>query len=255
MAISMLLAAVLTSAVGQDPQFGDFPEKGRSQPKPISVLVFSKTAGFRHDCIPVAHDAIQKMCDGLKWTAEHTEDATVFNPVSLQRFDVVIFECTTGDCLNNEQQTAFEGFVKNGGGYVGIHAASDTEYDWPWYGKLVGAWFKSHPAIQEAVTKVEDRNDPSTRMLPEFWKRRDEWYSFRSNPRGQVHVLASLDESTYQGGGMGDHPIMWKHEYGGGRAWYNAMGHVKETYADPLFMQSLSKGIEWAAGKSKRKAR
>lgn len=251
MITAALLAIVHAGSACQGFQGDDFFPAHQTK-KPISVLVFSKTAGFRHDSIPNAHEAIQRICDGQKWTAEHTEDAATFTPEKLGRFDVVIFACTTGDVLNNEQQAAFESYVKKGGGYVGIHAASDTEYDWPWYGGHVGAYFKSHPAIQQATVKIEDPNHPTMKMLPKEWVRTDEWYSFRANPRKDVHVLASLDESTYQGGGMGDHPIAWCHERNGGRAWYNAMGHTKETYADPLFLKCLTEGIRWASAKSKR---
>lgn len=245
---TVALLAVLAAT-----QLGDYPSFERQAPKKLSVLVFSKTAGFRHDCIPDAHACIQKICDEEKWTAAHTEDAAEFSAESLDKFDAVVFECTTGDVLNDAQQAAFEGFVKSGGGFVGVHAASDTEYEWPWYGQLVGAYFKGHPAIQPATILVEDRKHPTTKMLPEQWKRTDEWYSFRSNPRQKVHVLAALDEKTYQGGTMGDdHPIIWCHEFGGGRAWYTALGHVKESYTEPLFVASLKEGIRWAAGKSRR---
>jgi type 1 glutamine amidotransferase len=246
---AIALLALLASA-----QFDEFPAPARHAAKSLNILVFSKTAGFRHDCIPDAHAAIQKVCDAQKWTATHTEDSGVFVPGNLKNFDVVVFECTTGDVLNDAQQAAFEAFVKNGGGYVGVHAASDTEYDWPWYGRLVGAYFKGHPAIQPATILVEDRKHPSTKMLPHPWKRTDEWYSFRSNPRQEVHVLACLDDNSYKGGTMGsDHPIMWCHDFGGGRAWYTAMGHVKESYTEPLFMSSLQEGIRWASAKSRRK--
>ncbi len=191
------------------------------------------------------------MCirDRNRFAVDATEDPAVFTPENLGRYRVVLFLSTTGDILDAGQQAALEGFIKRGGGFVGVHAATDTEYDWPWYGKLVGAQFSSHPHIQDAVIRVEDRTHPSTRMLPAFWVRHDEWYDFRSNPRGSVRVLARLDETTYQNGKMGaDHPIIWYHEYDGGYSWYTAGGHTKESFSEPLFQAHLLGGIEWAAG-------
>src|SRR5690606_18918756 len=165
--------------------------------------------------------------------------------------EAVVFLSTTGDVLNDEQQAAFEAYIQDGGGYAGIHAASDTEYDWPWYGDLVGAYFDSHPAIQEATVEVEDHAHPSTAHLPQEWVRTDEWYNFQDNPRGDVHVLAALDEETYDGGGMGaDHPIAWCHDYDGGRAWYTGGGHTSESFTDPEFVQHLLGGIQTAAGQA-----
>ena len=162
----------------------------------------------------------------------------------------MVFLSTTGNVLDDAQQKAFEEYIRAGNGWVGIHAAADTEYEWPWYGKLVGAWFKGHPRNQQATVNVEDRTHRSTAMLPAEWKRLDEWYSFRSNPRSDVHVLASLDEKSYdpEKVPMGDHPIAWYHEFDGGRAWYTALGHTKESYAEKPFLEHVREGIEWAAG-------
>jgi hypothetical protein len=162
---------------------------------------------------------------------------------------VVVFLNTTGDVLDAAQQQAFERFIEDGGGYVGIHSASDTEYDWPWYGNLVGAYFKTHPAIQEAVVRNEAKDHPSMAGWPDALKRTDEWYVYRTNPRSVkgMLILASLDESSYQGGGMdGDHPTTWCHEVGKGRAWYTGGGHTKESFAEPLFRSHLKGGVEWA---------
>ena len=219
---------------------------------PISILVFTKTAGFRHDSIPVAKRCVYTICQREGWKVAFTEDPSWFKPNVLRQFDGVIFLLTTGDVLDDAQQAAFERYVRSGKGYVGVHAASDTEYDWPWYGKLVGAYFKGHPAIQEAIVKIEDAGGPGTRHAPNPWKRTDEWYNFRTNPRGQVRVLASVDESSYKGGDMGaDHPVVWCHEYDGGRSWYTAMGHTKESYSEPAFVQMFSEGISWACQRKK----
>ena len=215
---------------------------------PASVLVFSKTAGFRHDSIPTGVQAIRDLGAANNLTVEATEDAGAFTASNLARFDAVVFLSTTGDVLDAGQQAAFEAFVGSGKGYVGIHAAADTEYDWPFYGNLVGAYFQQHPAIQPARVVVEDRAHPATAHLGTEWTRTDEWYSFRANPRPNVHVLAALDESTYAGGGMGDHPIMWCQNVAGGRSFYTGFGHTVESYADPALRQVLLGGIRWAAG-------
>lgn len=215
---------------------------------PLRVLVFSKTAGFRHDSIPVAVEAVKTLATAKRFEVESTEDATAFNAANLAKFKVVIFLLTTGDALNDEQQTAFENWYRKGGGWVGVHSASDTEYGWEWFGRLVGAYFMSHPAVQNADVHIEDSGHPTMRGLPKRWQRRDEWYDFKSNPRRQVRVLATLDETTYQGGKMGaDHPTIWCHEYDGGRAWYTAGGHTNESYAEPLFIGHLYEAIRWVS--------
>jgi type 1 glutamine amidotransferase len=212
------------------------------------VLVFSKTAAFRHSSIGVGITAIQQLGAANGFTVTATEDATQFTTANLAQFQAVVFLSTTGDVLNAAQQTAFEGYIAAGGGYVGVHAAADTEYDWAWYGGLVGAYFLSHPANQTATLKVEDRSNISTAHLAPTWSRLDEWYNYRTNPRANVKVLMSLDESSYSGGSMGDHPITWCQNYGGGRSWYTGLGHTDESYADPNFRTMLLGGIKVAAG-------
>ncbi|MBQ0902122.1 ThuA domain-containing protein [Micromonospora sp. U21] len=212
------------------------------------VLVFSKTAGFRHSSIPNGIAAIRQLGTANGFTVTATEDAAQFTTANLAQYQAVVFLSTTGDVLNASQQTAFESYIAAGGGYVGVHAAADTEYSWPWYGGLVGAWFDSHPAIQSATVRVEDRTNPSTAHLGDTWVRSDEWYNYRTNPRPNVRVLASLDESSYSGGNMGDHPITWCRAYGGGRAWYTGLGHTEESYTDPNFTRMLLGGLRVAAG-------
>ncbi|RCG24011.1 sugar-binding protein [Sphaerisporangium album] len=216
---------------------------------PYKVLVFSKTAGFRHDSIPVGIQMVRDLGAANNFTVDATEDAAAFTTANLAQYKVVIFLSTTGDVLNAAQQTAFESYIGSGGGYVGVHAAADTEYDWPFYGQLVGAWFASHPAIQQVTVRVDDQTHPSTTGLPAAWVRTDELYNYRTNPRGVARVLARLDESTYTGGSMGaDHPITWCHPFQGGRAWYTGLGHTQQSYAEPLFRGHVLGGIRWAAG-------
>ncbi|MEU5105182.1 MULTISPECIES: ThuA domain-containing protein [unclassified Streptomyces] len=211
------------------------------------VLVFSKTAGFRHDSIPDGIAAIEELGAQGGFAVDATEDAAAFTPDNLARYAAVVFLSTTGDVLDPAQQSAFERYVRAGGGYVGVHAAADTEYDWPFYEGLVGAYFQSHPAIQQATVDVEDRAHPATAHLGPQWERTDEWYNYRANPRDRVKVLASLDETSYEGGAMGqDHPISWCQDYRGGRAFYTGFGHTKESYADPAFRQHLLGGIRYA---------
>jgi cytochrome c len=215
----------------------------------FATLVFSKTTGFRHSSIAEGIATIKALGAEHGFEVDATEDALRFTDAVLSHYKVVVFLSTTGDVLDAAQKVAFERYIRSGGGFVGIHSASDTEYGWPWYGRLVGAYFKSHPEIQNATVRIEDADHPSTRPLPRLWRRNDEWYNFRTNPRGEVHVLAALDESTYAGGAMSaDHPIAWCQNFDGGRSWYTALGHTEESYADPLFRLHLLGGIESAAG-------
>ncbi|MBE1485117.1 ThuA domain-containing protein [Plantactinospora soyae] len=227
------------------------PAQVQAQADPFSVLVFSKTAGFRHDAIPAGIAAIQQLGADNGFTVDATEDGAAFTDANLDKYQAVIWLSTTGDVLDPDQQAAFERYVQAGGGYAGVHAASDTEYNWPWYGELVGAYFASHPANQQATIKVEDHAHESTKTLPDEWSRYDEWYNFRDNPRADVHVLASLDETSYApgAGAMGaDHPFAWCQDYDGGRAWYTAGGHTQQSYAEPEFLAHLLGGIQTAAG-------
>lgn len=211
-----------------------------------SMLIFSKTAGFRHDSIAEGIMCFRELGAELGLKIIATEDASVFNSKNLSSVRVVIFLNTTGDILNAVEEAAFESYIRNGGAWLGVHAAADTEYEWEFYKGLVGAYFKSHPAIQPARINIEIKDHPSTRMLPGLWNRTDEWYTYTLSPRDDVTVLASLDEDSFSGGGMnGDHPIAWCHEYEGGRALYTGGGHTKESYREPKFRAHLKGSLEW----------
>lgn len=216
---------------------------------PPSVLLFTKTAGYHHASIADAVPALQTRCGELGWPVQHSNDATIFSESGLAEFDVVVFLLTSGDVLDTGQQAALRTFVQSGGGWVGVHSASDTEYDWAWFGVLVAAHFAGHTGNQNADLIVELPDHPAAAHLPPVWVRYDEWYSFDKNPRDDVDVILSLDESSYNPSGlaMGDHPIAWSHEYDGGRAFYTAGGHTSESYADPAFLQHITGGIEWVA--------
>ncbi|MDX3778227.1 ThuA domain-containing protein [Streptomyces europaeiscabiei] len=234
-----------------------------AQPTPVSaadtsydVLVFSKTAGFRHDSIPAGIQAIRDLGAANSFTVTATEDGNHFTPGNLSRYEAVVFLNTTGDVLNDAQQSAFQSYIGSGGGFVGVHSAADTEYNWPFYGDLVGAYFASHPAVQQANVKVEGRAHAATAHLPQTWTRTDEWYNFRTNPRTTARVLTTLDESSYSGGSMGaDHPHTWCKTYSGGRSFYTGGGHSQASYAEPALRAHLLGGIRYAAGRTKADCR
>ncbi|MCO8276200.1 ThuA domain-containing protein [Actinoplanes sp. TRM 88003] len=223
---------------------------------PYDVLVFSKTAGFRHDAIPAGIQLIRDLGAANSFSVTATEDAGQFTASNLAQFEAVVFLNTTGDVLNPTQQTAFENYIRAGGGYVGVHAASDTEYDWPFYGELVGAYFASHPAIQAATVRTENRAHAATAGLAPAATRTDEWYNFRSNPRSTARVLSTLDESTYSGGSMGgDHPHTWCKSYQGGRSFYTGAGHTQASYTEAGFRALILGGIRYAANRTKADCR
>ena len=231
LATSLLLAAAATAA-------------------PLEkVLVFSKTAGFRHDSIPAGITAVQELGTANGFAVDATEDGAAFTDANLAQFDAVVFLSTTGDVLTDDQQDAFERYIQAGGGYVGIHAAADTEYTWGWYGQMVGGYFKNHPpGTPTASVDIEDTDEPSTEGLPVRWTRTDEWYNYQSpdnpsvggggadySPRlSDVHVLATVDETTYDeqddSAGADDHPIAWCGDFDGGHVWYTGMGHTEASF-------------------------
>ncbi len=224
------------------------------------VLVFSKTTGFRHASIPNGIAAIQKLGKENGFTVDTTENAAIFNEDSLKNYSTVIFLSTTGNVLDYQQRTAFERYIQAGGGFVGVHSATDTEYDWGWYGRLVGNYFFDHPGIhdtfpnvQPGVLHVLDKTFGATKHLPETWGRTDEFYSFRKQLDSTVHVLINIDENSYKGGHkMGNHPMAWYHDYDGGRAFYTELGHTPESYTEENYTKHLLGGIQYAIGENKK---
>jgi type 1 glutamine amidotransferase len=213
------------------------------------LLVYSATGAYRHASIPEGVQAVQELGTGDGFEVDTTEDRTAFTAANLRRYTVVVFMNTSGAVLDDGGRAALEGFVAAGGGYVGVHLAAGTEYDWPYYGRLVGARFDQHPKVQEATFVVTDRTHPATAHLPPVWTRVDELYNYRTNPRSDVRVLMTLDESTYEGGTMGaDHPVTWCHRRLGGPAFYTGAGHTPESYAEPGFRNLLLGGLRYAAG-------
>ncbi|NDV42257.1 ThuA domain-containing protein [Flagellimonas sediminis] len=236
-----LLSLVLVTQINaQEPS-----TENKETKMPELVLVFTKTTGFRHQSIEKGVQTFRELGRKNGFIALQTESGEDFTPQNLKNYKLVVFLNTTMDVLNDAQQKAFESYIKNGGSYLGVHAASDTEYDWPWYGKLVGGYFVSHPEQQKAKIEVLDKTHPSTAHLQDVWMHFDEWYNFKDlNPN--VHVLLKLDESSYKGGINGDnHPIAWYHEYDGGRVFYTGLGHTEASYDEPEFRQHLLGAIEW----------
>jgi len=228
----------------------DVSDKNTCAAEQGSLLVFSKTAGFRHRSIEVGVEAVKGLgCDyGLKVDA--TEDSSTFTIDNLSQYDTVIFLNTTQDILDAQQKSAFKGYIQAGGGFLGIHAATDTEYNWPWYNKLVGAYFKGHPEVQTARLNIIDNKHSSTSSLSKTWDKEDEWYNFK-DINTDINVLIEIDESSYQGGTNGDHhPISWYHNFDGGRAFYTAMGHTEESYQDSKFLKHLVGALRYTTNLS-----
>jgi uncharacterized protein len=242
----VIVAILLTSCGNEEGQ----AQNGVELDEPYyHLLVFSKTAGWRHDSIEAGHNAMRRLGEEHNANVTITEDAEMFHPDSLGRFDAVVFLNTTETVFNRDQRDAFKAYIQNGGGFVGVHSASDTEYDWPWYGELVGAWFDNHPpGIINADLLVKDTDHPSTRNLPEVWNRDDEWYNFRGF-EDHINVLIKLDTDSFEGSDHpGDHPVAWYHEFDGGRVFYTALGHTSESYSERYFLGHLWGGIIYAMG-------
>lgn len=214
------------------------------------ILVFIQTQGYVHQSIEAGVAALDHLGDRNEFGTVVTRNANDFNLENLKNYTAVVFLNTTGDVLNAEQEQAFTQYMQSGGGFVGIHAAADTEYDWPWYGKLVGAYFESHPKQQEARIVIQDTTHLAAQGIPNPWNHFDEWYNYK-NISPDLNVIALLDESTYTGGTNGTiHPIAWSQEYDGGRMFYTGLGHTVEAYSDDLFLTHLLGGILYVLGRS-----
>ncbi|MEO6094382.1 MAG: ThuA domain-containing protein [Fibrobacteria bacterium] len=217
------------------------------------ILIFTKTAAYREDNIAPTRLALKNFYAGKGLTVDTSENASLFTDTALVKYKAIVFLKTSGDALDTAQQSAFEKWFLAGGGFQGIHSALDTEYDWPFYGKLIaGAWYESLPGKANAkqTEVVEDTLDISTLGLPRRWNRTDEIYAFKANPRAAkdpaAHILVTVDEATFTKGVPGtDHPMSWYVSYQGGRAWTTAMGHVTAAYSDPLFLGHLWGGMQY----------
>ncbi|WP_168202641.1 ThuA domain-containing protein [Georgenia wutianyii] len=270
--VSRVRAAVLTAAVALGAGMIAPTAVADEAEEDYSVLIVSRTLGFRHSHIPATTNAVIGLGE------EHGFDVDVWDPAQpdlsmgttpftstadLEKYATILFVSPVDGTnnmdparprlLDDSELAAFQGYIRGGGGYVGIHAATDTMHTVPWYSQLTGggARFRNHPQNQQATMRVENPAHPSTAGLPAEWSRFDEWYNYTVNPRPDVHVLMTLDESTYNPGGgrMGeDHPIAWCQNFEGGRSWYTGAGHTNESWADPLWLGHVLSGIEWTAG-------
>ncbi len=243
--LNLLFFLAVTFTFGQS--YMEPPEEFAT-PIPELVLIYSKTSGYRHQSIEKGAETLKMIGRENGFIVLRTESPEDINPQNLKNYKLVIFLSTTMDVLNNTQQRAFENYIKSGGSFMGIHAATDTEYEWPWYGKLVGGYFDSHPNdpnVRKATIDVVDNTHASTSHLSKTWVRNDEWYNYKNlNP--DVKVLLKLDESSYEGGTNGDnHPIAWYHEFDGGRAFYTGGGHTDASFDEPEFKEHLLGAIEW----------
>lgn len=257
------LALVACSGFGESVR--DVPDASPAPPvtppppaeEPPRILLFSKTTAFRHASIPRALEALRAAAASRGIGVDATEDAAVFTDAKLAAYRSVVFVLTSGDVLDAAQEAALERFLRGGRGFCGVHSATDTEYDWPFYGSLVGAYFSSHPATQRATVTVERRGHLATRHLPARWSVVDEWYSFRASPRPGSTVLLSVDERTYDVGAsaMGrDHPIAWVRAHEGARVFYTGLGHTEEAWSDADFLAHVTGGLEWTLGRTSDRA-
>lgn len=233
--------------------FLSFQQQGLAQQK--RILVFSKTTSFRHSsAISEGKKVIGKLAKQHDFLVDTSENVALFTPEGLSKYDALVFLCTTGDLFDAQQKQAFQSFVESGGGFMGIHSATDTEHSWPWYGKLVGAYFKNHPpGLQEVALRVVNQDHPATAHLPVIWNKKDEIYNFKQiSP--DIQVLITVDEKSYKGGENGDdHPMSWYHTQYGGRAFYTALGHDAESFQEEAFQQHLLGGITYVLGKGEIK--
>jgi type 1 glutamine amidotransferase len=211
------------------------------------VLVITATAGFRHESIAAAVSTMRSLAASTReFSVTATEDLAALSSASLAAHDVVMFALTSGELpLAADQKASLIDFVTAGGGFIGVHSATDTLYDWPDYGRLVGAYFVEHPWTQQAVVAVEDQSHPSTAGLGAQFSIREEFYTFRDNPRPRVQVLLRLDAASV--GATGDYPLAWAQSVGAGRMYYNALGHFPDTWADARFQQQIRGAIRWVA--------
>lgn len=235
----------------------------------LHILLFEKITGFRDGpSVDAARTAFQTMANKRGWALVVTDKGGAMTPRILQQFDLVIWNNVSGDVLTLAQRRAFKSYIERGGGFLGVHgSAGDPATFWDWYiDTLIGARFAGHPMnpqFQDAKIVIEHANQTIAAGLPKSWTMTDEWYSFRNNPRtGGAAVVAALDESSYspQGAGtenlrMGDHPIAWLRCVGKGRAFYSAIGHRPEAYADGYYLQMLENAVGWTSTRGARCAK
>jgi hypothetical protein len=212
----------------------------------VRLLVLTATAGFRHGSIGTARQVLSELAASSQtFTVTATEDLSTISDAGLRAYDVVFFALTSGELpFSADQKAALLGFVSRGGGFLGAHSATDTLYEWPEYGQLVGAYFREHPWTEQATIVIEDQSHPASSGIGDRYSLLEEFYTFRENPRARVQVLVRLDASSV--GAAGDYPLAWASTYGSGRVYYNALGHFAETWRDPRFQRQITGAIRWA---------
>ena len=247
----MWMLFVVTALLALAAGCSDDSEQGPTGPQTpggtnVRVLMLTTTAGFRHDSIPTARDVMSNLSSSGGFTVTATEDLGSLSAGSLSSYDVLFFALTSGElALGADQKGAIMDFVARGGGFMGVHSATDTLYNWSEYGQLVGAYFKEHPWTTTASVIVEDQAHPTTAALGSSFSIREEFYTFRENPRPNASVLLRLDPASVNA--AGDYPLAWRRSHGAGRVYYNALGHFSETWRDSRFQQQLTAAVRWTS--------
>jgi len=226
--------------------------------KQFKVLMITTTRGWHHESLHAGVVAIQQLAARNSFEVALLEDPNGFTDKYVEQFQAILFLNTSGDIFNAEEQKVMERFIKSGKGFVGIHSASDTEYEWDWYTKMVGRMFHIHPAVQTAKMKILDPKFPGLQGFADGKLWTEEWYEFGPEKVTDLTYILGVDEETYnpkadwgaraKGVGMGKvHPLAWYHNYDGGRAFYTALGHLPTNFSEPAFLDHLYAGIFWAA--------
>ena len=241
----LLVAALLAIAVTGAAFAATPPQQKR-------VLIFSHSTGYRHASIEPGVAAFKQLAARERVGVVASEDPNLFSPAGLKGFDAIIFLSTSTDSkkpesewFQGERRTALQAFVRRGGGIVGIHAASDSHYHWPWYQRMIGGHFISHPkGTPTGTVKIVDPTHRSTRGLPAKITRTDEWYYFGDyNP--EMKLLITLDPHSIGEKDSNPNPVSWSHNFEGGRVFYTAMGHTNESYSDANFLKHVAGGLNW----------
>lgn len=243
-ALLLTLACSSARSTTEPTPIAEPPAGGRG----ARVLMLTATAGFRHDSIPTARQVMATMAASGGFSVTPTEDLSLIATDTLRNYDVVMFALTSGELpFSAVQKSALVDFVSSGHGFIGVHSATDTLYEWPDYGRLIGAYFKEHPWTQQGSVVVESPSHPASGGLAERFSITEEFYTFQDNPRGRVDVLLRLDPASV--GATGDYPLAWAHAFGAGRAYYNALGHFPETWRDGRFQRLLASAVAWTSGR------
>jgi uncharacterized protein len=223
---------------------------------PAKVLIYSGSTGFRHDSIPAADEAISAIAKKLGYAADVSEDPAVFTKESLAQYRAIVFVSNTTDpkkpeseWFTGEHRDALVGFLADGKGVVGVHAAADSHYGWGWYGQMIGGYFERHPkgTPTATLTVTDAARHPATAKLPKTITRSDEWYYYKDfDPL--MHVLITVDPKSIGPSGESDvnpNPNTWYHSFGGGRVFYTGLGHTADSYREPYLVDLLTGALRW----------